>query len=50
MSIVLPLKNADSAHAHAAKLVWNNMARQVNLRNSTNAQMIRDVIHVYGIA
>ena len=48
--IVLPPKNADRATAQAANLVWNNLARQVNLRVSTRAQQLEDVIPVYGIA
>ena len=47
--IDLPLKNADSATAHAATLVWNNLARQVSLRGSTRAQLLEAVIPVYGI-
>ena len=50
ISIVLPLKNADSATAQAAALVWNNLARQVNLRRPTRAQLLEAVIPVYGIA
>ena len=50
ISIVLPLKNADRATAQAPKLVWNNLARQVNLRRPIRAQMLESVIPVYGIA
>ena len=48
--IVLPLKNAEIATAQAATLVWNNLARQVALRNSTSAQRAQAVILVYMIA
>ena len=49
-TIVLPPQNADNATAQAATLVWNNLARQVNLRSSTRAQLLEAVIPLYGIA
>ena len=50
ISIVLPLKNADSSTAQAATLVRNNLARQLNLRNATSDHLLEAVIPAYAIA
>ena len=47
-SLVLPLKNADSATAQAASLFWNNLARHLAIRDSAKTQLLQAVIAAYG--
>ena len=48
--IVLPLKNADHATAHAATLVWNNSASQVRTRDSMMGKTLQSVGLVDGVS